>query len=146
MTHNTPEKVSLKEVENIVRTDTDLTYEEYATKSQPMLGVILRDFAYHAIEKAREQGREMSQEEAMELAKREIPIDGVPEIVKNFRVACNLSVMQMSMMEKIHEKLCYLVEDFETAFGDKIDAGINELAKAMHAVRADTEGGGADGD
>lgn len=79
--------------------DALLTFEEYESKKEPAVEIILHDFARKAMEKAEEAGTPMTEEEALLLARESIPVAFVPEWMKNLRMGANLAGTEITYLE-----------------------------------------------
>lgn len=92
---------TLKELELTNEANVNLTFEEYQKIRENPIQIILNDFAWKAIEKAKSEGKELSHEGAIELAKNEIPTVFVPEWIRNLRIEANKTGMEQIYLDRI---------------------------------------------
>lgn len=106
---NTKE-ATLKDLEETVNANRDLTFEEYAALRAPAIDAVINDYAVKLVEKAKKERREISIEEAKEIAKNEIPVAFVPEWMRNLRVSANVAGTELTYLEQLKQSLDGIAE------------------------------------
>ena len=120
---------NLKDVELTIEQNKDLTFEEYKAIREPSYNVIINDYACKLIERAKENGTELSLAEAREKAKSEIPTAFVPEWMKNLRISANIAGTELVYLEAISSNLSRLEELLSVAFEPQIEAYLERHQK-----------------
>ena len=141
MSHN---EATLKDLERIERANVHLTFEEYAAIKEPAINAIINDYAAKIIEKAKENGAEVSLQEAREIAKSEIPAAFVPEWMKNLRIGANIAGTELAYLEQIKTSIDDVAELLSVIAdgGGFIDRYVERHANDFK--RMETEGGGGE--
>lgn len=101
----TNEEATLKDLEDTVSANKHLTFDEYAALKAPAIDAIVNDFAVKLVERAKENGQELSIQDAREIAKEEIPAAFVPEWMKNLRVSANVAGTELTYLEQLKQGL-----------------------------------------
>lgn len=120
---------NLKSLEMTVEQNKDLTFEEYQQIREPAVNVIINDYACKLMEKAKENGEEISLAEAKERAKKEIPAAFVPEWMKNLRISANIAGTELVYLEGISSSLGRMEDLLQAVFEEQIDAYVKRHAK-----------------
>lgn len=107
---NNTNEATLKDLEETVNANRHLTFEEYAALRAPAIDAVINDYAVKIIEKAKEEDREITLEEAREIAKNEIPVAFVPEWMRNLRVSANVAGTELTYLEQIKQGLNGITE------------------------------------
>lgn len=115
---------NLKNLELTIEQNKDLTFEEYKAIREPSYNVIINDYACKLIEKARENGKELSLAEAKEIAKQEIPTEFIPEWMKNLRISANIAGTELVYLESISSNLLRIEELLSVALEPQIQSYI----------------------
>ena len=135
---------TLKELELTLGQNIDLTFEEYQKVKEPAIAIVLNDYACKLMEEVKEKGAILSKEEALEIAKNEIPASFVPEWMKNLRIGANLAGTEVAFLSQIIAELRGISELLQIGFEDKIEAYCHEHAndfKRMSAEGGEVENG-----
>lgn len=114
----------LKELELTIEQNKHLSFEEYKAIREPSYNVIINDYACKLVEKAKENGEELSLTEAKEIAKQEIPTAFIPEWMKNLRISANIAGTELVYLESISSNLLRLEELLSVALEPQIQAYI----------------------
>lgn len=138
----TTEQATLKDLEDTVSANKHLTFDEYAVMKAPAIDAIVNDFAVKLVERAKENGQELSIQDAREIAKEEIPAAFVPEWMKNLRVSANIAGTELTYLEQLKQAVDGLTEMF-SVFLDA--SGYLESYIKKHAADF-KRAGGNDGD
>ena len=136
--------IKLSHIRDAAERNVYLPFEEYAATKEPAINIILRDYAAKIIEKAKEAGDTITQEEAIEIARREVPATFVPEWMRNLRIGANIAGTELTYLEGLHSELSEIKELLYIAF----EKSINDYAR-RHAAdfkRVSADGGVADGE
>lgn len=114
----------LKELELTIEQNKHLSFEEYKAIREPSYNVIINDYACKLVERAKENGEELSLAEAKEIAKTEIPTAFIPEWMKNLRISANIAGTELVYLESISSNLLRLEELLSVALEPQIQAYI----------------------
>ncbi len=131
---------TIKELERTLGQNIDLTFEEYKKIKEPAVAIIINDYADKLISEVKTKGGEISKEDALEIAKNEIPCSFVPEWMKSLRIGANLAGTEVVYFNQILTELQGISELIQIAFEDKI--GEYCLKHANDFKRMATEKGG----
>lgn len=111
---------NLAELEQTIEQNKDLTFEEYKAIREPSYNVIINDYACKLIERAKENGEEITLAEAKERAKSEIPTEFIPEWMKNLRINANIAGTELVYLEALSSGLLRIEELLSVAFEKQI--------------------------
>lgn len=139
----TDQTIKLSHIRDAAERNVYLPFEEYAATKEPAINIILRDYAAKIIAKAKEDGAELTQEEAMEIARHEVPATFVPEWMRNLRIGANIAGTELTYLEGLHSELSEIKELLYIALEPALSAYAQRHAGDFKRVSAD--GGGADG-
>ena len=114
----------MKELELTIEQNKHLTFEEYQAIREPAYNIIINDYACKLVERAKENGEELSLAEAKEIAKTEIPTAFIPEWMKNLRISANIAGTELVYLESISSNLLRLEELLSVALEPQIQAYI----------------------
>ena len=114
----------LKELGLTIEQNKHLSFEEYKAIREPSYNVIINDYACKLVERAKENGEELSLAEAKEIAKQEIPTAFIPEWMKNLRISANIAGTELVYLESISSNLLRLEELLSVALEPQIQAYI----------------------
>ena len=120
---------NLKTLELTIEQNKNLTFEEYQQMREPAVNVIVNDYACKLLERAKENGEEMTLAEAKERAKKEIPATFVPEWMKNLRINANIAVTELVYLEGLASSLGRIEDLLQAVFEKQIDAYVQRHAK-----------------
>jgi hypothetical protein len=81
------------------------------------------------LERAKENGEEMTLAEAKERAKKEIPATFVPEWMKNLRINANIAGTELVYLEGLASSLGRIEDLLQAVFEKQIDAYVQRHAK-----------------
>ena len=116
----------LRELELTIEQNKHLSFEEYKAIREPSYNVIINDYACKLVERAKENGEELSLAEAKEIAKTEIPTAFIPEWMKNLRISANIAGTELVYLESISSNLLRLEELLSVALEPQIQAYIEK--------------------
>lgn len=131
----TNEKITLADVENTVKQNASLTFDEYQAIKEPAVNILINDFARKAIERANENGQDLTWDEAVELAKNEIPASFVPEWMRNLRVLANISGAELVGFDNVTREIRFIREILEVVFEKEIDEYAAKVARRTAEVK-----------
>lgn len=112
---------TIKELECTLGQNIDLTFEEYRKIKEPAVAILINDYADKLISEVKSKGGELSKEEALEIAKNEIPCSFVPEWMKTLRIGANLAGTEVVYFNQMLSELQGISELLQIAFEDKIE-------------------------
>ncbi len=125
----------INNVENLERTieaNANLTFEEYKEMREPSYNAIINDYAVKLMERASENGEEITLDEAKAIAKREIPLEFIPEWMRNLRINANIAGTELIYLEGIASQLSRIEELLSAVFEKQIQEYIE---RHMHDFR-----------
>jgi hypothetical protein len=111
---------TVKELEETMNVNSNLTFEEYKEIQEPSYIAVINDYAVKVMERAKENGELITLEEAKEIAKKEIPLDFIPEWMRNLRVNSNIAGTTLIYLEALSSGLERIEEIMSVAFEPQI--------------------------
>lgn len=111
---------TVKELEETMNVNANLTFEEYKEIQEPSYIAVINDYAVKVMERAKENGEEITLSEAKEIAKKEIPLDFIPEWMRNLRVNSNIAGTTLIYLEALSSGLERIEEIMSVAFEPQI--------------------------
>jgi hypothetical protein len=133
---------TIKDLEETLHLNVDLTFEEYQKIKEPAVQIVINDYASKLMEEVAQKGGQLSREEALEIAKNEIPANFVPEWMKSLRIGANLAGTEVVFMNQIVTELQGISELLQVCFEEKIENYCLRHAEDFKRVGG-TEGGDA---
>lgn len=112
---------NIKNLEETITVNADLTFEEYKEMREPSYNSIVNDYAVKLVERAKENGEEMSLADAKERAKKEIPLEFIPEWMRNLRINANIAGTELIYLEALASGLGRIEEILSVVFEKQID-------------------------
>ncbi len=128
---------NLKELNETINNNTLLTFEEYAAIREPSYNIIINDYATKLLARAKDNGVEMTREEAEEIARREIPTSYVPEWMTNLRISANIAGTTLCYLEGLKSSLERIEDLFRVVHELDIDAYIERHANDFKRDKKD---------
>lgn len=122
---------NLSELEQTMRNNTLLSFEEYAAIREPAYNIIINDYASKLMKKAKDEGVEMTREEAEEIARKEIPTNYVPEWMTNLRISANIAGTTLCYLEGLKSSLERIEDLLRVVHEEDIDAYIDRHANDL---------------
>lgn len=126
---------NIDELERTIEKNCALPFEAYAAIREPAVNVVVNDYAVKIIEAAKAEGKEITLDEAREMAKKELPAAFVPEWMKNLRISANIAGTELCYLEALKSG----IERIETLLTVAFDKQIDEYY-ARHANDFKREG------
>lgn len=111
---------TVKELEETMNVNSNLTFEEYKEIQEPSYIAVINDYAVKVMERAKDNGELITLEEAKEIAKKEIPLDFIPEWMRNLRVNSNIAGTTLIYLEALSSGLERIEEIMSVAFEPQI--------------------------
>jgi hypothetical protein len=111
---------TVKELEETMNVNANLTFEEYKEIQEPSYIAVINDYAVKVMERAKDNGELITLEEAKEIAKKEIPLDFIPEWMRNLRVNSNIAGTTLIYLEALSSGLERIEEIMSVAFEPQI--------------------------
>lgn len=111
---------TVKELEETMNVNSNLTFEEYKEIQEPSYTAVINDYAVKVMERAKDNGELITLEEAKEIAKKEIPLDFIPEWMRNLRVNSNIAGTTLIYLEALSSGLERIEEIMSVAFEPQI--------------------------
>ena len=130
---------TLKDLEFTLGQNIDLTFEEYQKLKEPAISIVLNDYACKLIEEVKAKGGTLTKEDALEIAKNEIPCSFVPEWMKSLRIGANLAGTEVVYFSQLLSELQGISELLQIIFEDKIEEYCLKHANDFKRITA--EGG-----
>ncbi|MBQ8289331.1 MAG: hypothetical protein IJY01_00465 [Clostridia bacterium] len=122
---------NLSELEQTLRKNTLLSFEEYAAIREPAYNIIINDYATKLMKKAKDEGVEITREEAEEIARKEIPTNYVPEWMTNLRISANIAGTTLCYLEGLKSSLERIEDLLRVVHEEDIDAYIDRHANDL---------------
>ena len=113
----------INNVENLERTieaNANLTFEEYKEMREPSYNAIINDYAVKLMERTSKNGELITLDEAKARAKREIPLEFIPEWMRNLRINANIAGTELIYLEGIASQLGRIEELLSAVFEKQI--------------------------
>lgn len=122
---------NLSELEQTMRNNTLLSFEEYAAIREPAYNIIINDYATKLMKKAKDEGVEITRKEAEEIARKEIPTNYVPEWMTNLRISANIAGTTLCYLEGLKSSLERIEDLLRVVHEEDIDAYIDRHANDL---------------
>lgn len=112
---------NVEHLERTIENNVNLTFEEYKEMREPSYNAIVNDYAVKVMERAKENGEEIDLAEAKERAKKEIPLEFIPEWMRNLRINANIAGTELIYLEALASGLGRIEELLLAVFEKQID-------------------------
>ncbi len=120
---------NVEHLERTIENNADLTFEEYKEMREPSYNAIINDYAVKLVERAKENGEDLSIADAKARAKNEIPLEFIPEWMRNLRINANIAGTELIYLEEIASQLGRIEEILSAVFERQIDEYIRRHSK-----------------
>lgn len=120
---------NVEHLERTIENNANLTFDEYKEMREPSYNAIVNDYAVKVMERAKENGKEMSLEEAKARAKKEIPLEFIPEWMRNLRINANIAGTELVYLEALASGLSRIEEILSAVFEREIAEYVNRHSK-----------------
>ena len=107
---------NVEHLERTIENNADLTFEEYKEMREPSYNAIINDYAVKLVERAKENGKDLSIADAKARAKNEIPLEFIPEWMRNLRINANIAGTELIYLEGIASQLGRIEEILSAVF------------------------------